>query len=109
MPPIPAVHISADILPHKSCRTAEHGEWRNFWVIVRLFGVITLSPAPSGHLHIVSRTEEGLGMRITLLLIHVQVIPVAVVLASGRSRTVAEALGLIANVHSLRTIIKPRL
>lgn len=38
----------------------------------------------------------------------VQVIPVAVVLASGRSRTVAEALGLITNAQSLRTIIKPR-
>lgn len=50
---------------------------------------------------------KGLGMRtITLLVGSVQVIPVAVVLASGRSRTVAEALGLITNAHSLRTIIK---
>ena len=46
-------------------------------------------------------------MRIIALFVgSVQVIPVAVVLASGRSRTVAEALSLITNAHSLRTIIK---
>ena len=79
-------------------------------VIVRLFGIITLSPAPSGHLQY-ARCKQNRGRPgiITLFVDSVQVIPVAVVLASGRSRTVAEALGLIANAHSLRTIIKPRL